>query len=265
MWTLQAVRKGRSVRRRLFGKKLPHWAKDSAGFIKYLNFLRLLPTMHVMVCYPGHLFKSIPSILSGKKPYYVSPLQFVSNLAVLQIAVLALLLPEDDAIDKEFLIVGNLVTAAVSPILMMCACIAILVLWFLCISVWPVNRLTEGIEFNYHGALVPLSPSTYSALNWGRFFWSLLYYYLYFYLMFALVAGLFLGVEELILAAYASASSSGRTIYINKLTTIPLALVGLFAALAGYWLFVRPYILLLFHSSNRITKRMLLYLATENR
>jgi hypothetical protein len=255
MWTLQAIRRIRSMHRRIFGKRAPHWVED--GF-KYVNFLRLLPTVHMIICKPAHFFKSVPAILNGKKSYYLSPLQFVTNLAALQILIVPLIFSGSPS--KEAMAAWNIGAVVLSPALIVCACALVLVLWHICANMWPLRAVANELPFNYHGALIPLSPSTYANLEWGRYFWSLFYYYLYFYFM--LLVGM--GSVALAVGVWKIYTSVTVNIHINRVTIIPFAVIGLIAAIAGYWLFVRPYILLLMASSRAPTERMRLYLASEN-
>jgi hypothetical protein len=265
MWTLEIIRTLRCIRRRLFGKKLPHYVKEPLGLvmgpIKLFNFLRLIPTLQIMVCAPNHFFRSLPSILDGKKTYYVSPLQFPINVATLQILALAFL-PKEIPLPKELPVVGktfkqiyiiaiDLGFAALSPVVMAIACGVILILWYGGRATRPFNKLIPVDLLNCHAVLIPLSPSTYRALDVNRFFWSLVYYFIYFYLTFFIVFGFFVTCAILLVLAHENLGVPSNVI------TFFSAVLGLITALAGYWVFVRPYIFLLMHASRRITKLMM--------
>lgn len=261
MLSLKVVRLGKRIIRRVFGKDVPHWLKDSGSLFKYINVFRLIPTLQVLICAPSHFFKSIPAILKGKKAHYVSPLQFLSNIIIVQIALLSLLYEDEGIIDKTILLASNLVLIFFGPVLMVAASVALLTIWFLCNSIWPLNLLTKEIEFNYHGLLIPLSPATYKALNWGRFLWSMFYCYMYFYVAFGILSMLFVGGGALLFDAYALIGNGH--VYINKLTIIPFGIGGLLVFFAGYWFFVRPYVSLLLYSVKHRTHRMERYLLAE--
>jgi len=261
MLTLRVVRFGRRLVRRLFGKNIPHWLKDSTSLFKYINVFRLAPTLQVLFCAPNHFFKSIPAILAGKKTYYVSPLQFLSNVAIAQLAILTLLYGQDDLVDKTLVIASNLALVLLTPVLMIAACVALIVVWFISSSIWPLNHLAKEVEFNFHALLIPLSLDTYRALAWGRYIWSLFYCYLYFYVLLGVLSLTLFGGDAFLVGAYAAIGNG--IIHINKLTIIPFGIAGLLIFFAGYWLVVRPYIQLLLHCVTRLTHRIARYLLRE--
>lgn len=260
MWMLKQIKAMRSIRRRIFGDRVPEWLTEPIKLVKYFDLIRLLPTLYMIVFAPAHFFKCLPAIRKEKKPYYLTPLQFVTNSAALQVVLLTFMFPDGVAMSKETLFLYNVVVVITSPVLIACTCIVVLILWFFCAHIWPINHLANELPFNHHGALIPLSPSTYINLDGGRYFWSLFYYYLYFYCMLLLIGAGFALAEILIWDVY---SSIGNKIYINKVTIIPFALVGLVAAIVGYWVLVRPYILLLLQSSRRLTRRMVLFIYSD--
>ena len=264
MLVLRLLRKINSVRRRLVGADLPHWYKDLLGLIRYFNLLRLVPTLSVIAMHPSHFFKSLPAILAGKKRHYLSPLQFVSNAAIVQLLLLPHVYAKVRTPPKEVVVGINLATALVSPLLIAMASGLLLVLWYVCMHIWPMGTLARefGWRFNYHSCMLPLDFMTYKVLDYRRYCWSMLYFYLYFYVMAAAVlsTGLFsvLGIFDF----YVSAGSG--TVYFNKITLIPFLLAGVGTAYLGYLLFLRPYTMLLIASSGAITGRMRRYMVHEN-
>jgi hypothetical protein len=256
MWVLVLIRVARFWRQKIIGKQTPHWLKDSVGLIKYINLVGLFPTVYMMIFQPRHFFKRLPAILNGSKTYYLSPISFVTNVAALQIVLITLVFPGSSVADNPQLVLLHIGAVILSPMLLAAACVIVLLLWFICIHVWPINLVARELPFNYHGLLIPLNPETYAALQWNRYFWSLFYYYVYFYVVLLLVAASFVGFEADIWDSYASISS---TIYINKFTIIPFALVGFFAAAAGHRLLIRPYVILIMESAGRQTRGMALF------
>lgn len=260
MWSLRVVRVGRRVRRRLFGKKLPHWAKDLLSLIRYINVLKLVPTVHALACQPNHFFKTLPTVLAGKKPYYVSPLSFVTNVAALQIAAYLLLFPDGSAVPKEAVVILNVVLALLTPVMAGCLCAVILVFWSVAKFGMPYNELLDEFCFNHHGALVPLDPRTYLHLDWSRFFWSMFYYYMYFYLLLGAVLVLTVVVSVAIVEPFPYPPSSWLK---GRLAILYMAIVGLVSSLAGYWGIARPYAFALVRSSRFATPLMTKFLDVD--
>lgn len=260
MWMLRLIKVLQSIRRRLFGEKAPEWLTELTKLIQYFDLIRLAPTLYMIFFAPKHFFRRLPEIRRETRPYYLTPLQFVTNLAVLQFVLLTFFFPDGFGISEKQMVVGNLVVVLASPLLIACTCLVVLVLWYLCAHIWPINHIAQEIPFNHHGAIVPLSLFTYANLDGSRYFWSLFYFYLYFYSMLVLIAAGF-GLAEI--AIWDVYSSKGGKIYINKITIIPFALIGFFSALAAYWILVRPYIILLLMSSQRLTKRMALFVLVD--
>lgn len=263
MFVFWFLRKINAVRRRLIGVDVPHWYKDAVGLIRHMNLLRLIPTLLVISTNPLHFFKSVPAILAGKKRHFLSPLQFVSNVAIVQLLILPHLYPSLRTPSKEMIVGINLATALVSPILVALSAGLILALWYVSMSIRPIGSISRqlGWRFNYHGCLLLLDAKTYGALDYRRYIWSMLYYYLYFYVVaaFILTASVFgmLGMLDLL------ANVGGGTIYI-KLTMPFFALGSLAIAFLGSFLLLRPYIMLLLACSRAYTSRMILYLQHDS-
>jgi hypothetical protein len=239
----------------MFGKTLSHWAKDLMGLIKYVNFFRLIPTIYILLTAPGHFFKSIPAILGGKKTYYISPLQFLLNLVVLQIAILHFFPtegnPNEEILRNQyFLITLNIGFAVLSPVTMAIACLLILLLWQ-ARNRGILSKLVPEDLLNTDALTIPLRPSTYRVLDWQRFLWSLPYYYLYFYFAVLVVFGCFA-------LAIALLEGPGHSYGVpSGLINLLFAVVALITALVGYWALVRPYVFLLVYSARSMTPIML--------
>lgn len=265
-WPLRVVRLLQNQRRRIFGKEMPHWLKDALKVIKYVSLLQLVPTLHMVAFYPRHFFKVLPQIVgkgSKARPYYLTPVQFLGYLVVLQGLAIAYLPIKSLGVTQPELALLNLGLVLAFPFVALAACLVVLLLWFVCAHVWPINYVAQAIPFNIYGALLPLDPSTYVSLNWSRYLWSMFYYYLYFYLMVLLATSLMVVLEVGIFSVHAGAS--GRVMYFNKLTLIPYFAAGLIVALAGYYLFVRPYIVLLLANARYATTTMMKYFIMEQR
>ena len=247
----------RRIRRKMFGKNLPHYLKDGIGLIKYINFFRLIPTLYILVSAPGHFFKSIPAIIKGKKTYYVSPLQFLLNMAVLQIAFVNLFPSDSDTsagkpVNQLALMAMNFGLAVLSPVIMAIACAVILILWYGGRSRWPLNKFIPSDALNCAAIQIPLSPSTYRALDWERFLWSLPYYYLYFYLTLLVVSGVFAVCTALAVLSNVDLNINGN------LLGLLIGVLALIVSCCGYWVLVRPYIFLLTYSARRLTPLMMM-------
>lgn len=250
VWTLQAIRFIRRIRRKLFGKTLPHYVKGLVKVVKIVNFFQLIPTIHMIAFGPSHFFKSIPAILNEKKPYYVTPIPFLTSLATFQLAILQLFhLPTVKLPDQLVLSAYCVLLAILSPVIVVLACLLILFFWFGWRSLWPLKYIIPEDGLNVDAVLVPLDPLTYGKLSPGRFFWSLFYYYLYLYPAFLFFA-LLIGGEILVASLHVGhqiPSSVARYLSFG---------IGIVLVFPAYWLIVRPYIFLLVHSSSRVTDRM---------
>jgi hypothetical protein len=250
---VRAVRWLRKLQLKLFGGDLPHWAKDALKLVTYVSFLRLIPTLHMVVFYPRHFFKVVPAIVKGAKAssYYLTPIQFVVYLAAFQAFALAYVPGMGAEVDKTEVLLFNFALVAAFPFLAVAACLAVIVTWLISSRVWGVHFIAREIRFNVYGALVPVDPATYLALNWKRYLWSMFYYYLYFYLMVLIATACFIALEGSTL--YFLAGTHGVP---SRLKVIPLFVVAFVVSIAAYWMFVRPYVLLLVESARYDTATM---------
>src|SRR5450432_1599461 len=181
MFILRMIHCAARLSRKIFGPRLPHYLKDLLGFVRYLNFFRLIPTMYMIIFHPYHFFKIIPSIIRGAKPYYTTPIQFALNIVTLQVTVIGLL--TESSTWGQFTMIGiNIALAALFPVAIAVTCVLFLIAWVLATHVWPINYFAKDVGINVHGLLLPLRPSTYNNLNWDRYLWAVTYFYGYFYL-----------------------------------------------------------------------------------
>jgi hypothetical protein len=67
------------VKRRIFGRSLPNWLKDSMDAAEYINFVSMAPTFLMIVFRPDHFFKRVPSIASSSKSIYKTPIKFLTS------------------------------------------------------------------------------------------------------------------------------------------------------------------------------------------
>lgn len=246
--------------RKVFGGT-PHWLREASGAIKLPILLRFALTVQVMAFAPNHFFKTIPAILSGKKRMYLTPIQFVTNIAVIQIFIWAFIEPEIASVDKAIVVTANLGLVIITPALMIVACLSMIALWFICTSIWPFGWLVRelDIRYNYHSLIIPISIDTYKALEWSRYFWSLTYCYLYFYLISGMLGTFFLGGESIIIGLYSIVGQG--IVHINRFTIIPLGLAGVLFFALGFKLIINPYVELLIHCATRPTLRIMRYVA----
>lgn len=259
MCILRLIRRFRSLRRRLLGNQTPLWAKEVAHLLKYVYLLPLVFTLKMITCNSRHFFKSIPAIVSGKKSYYMSPVQFMTNLILLQFLLVKQLTPKDIKLSETTLhiliLLINSSMLIVVPIVITLFCMIVLLLWGLVIMcpIWPMTWLAE-IPFNYRLFIVPLSFDTYKSLDWRRFFWSMGYFYLYFYSMSPLLVIVLAVVVKSyfqFLINHIDPGLSDPRILLSLVSPVPLIAVSV-----TYGVIARPYFFVLVSCVRTPTARM---------
>lgn len=200
---LRVISRMRRMRRRIFGKELPSWIRDAMEWFKWINLARLVPTTWVMLVEPAHFFGRLPQILAGKKPYYMSPLHYLSSTVLLQIVSLKVLADLEVRDSQEIsLIAVNLLFALASPLLVGIASIASVVIGVVALLLLGGfgprfgevvgDILGELQRWWEEGARAPkVSDASGTApsarLHWARLLWASLYFYFYAYLMLAVL------------------------------------------------------------------------------
>src|SRR5262249_18487998 len=84
---LRMIRWINRVKRRLFGRSLPHWVSDSLKFLSYFDFISFIPTSLVIALAPGHFFPRVPMIVRSKSSIYKTPIKFVTAGCALIVAL----------------------------------------------------------------------------------------------------------------------------------------------------------------------------------
>ena len=250
MVTLRALRLVRSLRRRVIGKRVPHWARDVFRLVHLVNVFRYLPTLQAMVCYPNHFYKSIPAILANKKPYYVTPVSFIAGAAALELFVYKLVLGDSLPYSKQTMVLVNAVAALLSPVVAVALCAAALILARVARPHLPFGDVIDLLSASAVGAQVAVDYRSYLKLDGPRFAWSMFYYSVYFFV----VAGVLLVLGGLLLSAIAE--SAGPSYLPNRLELIEVAALAYVFAQACYALLARPYAYILCHSSRQKSEAM---------
>ncbi|HWZ62467.1 MAG TPA: hypothetical protein VNX02_05550 [Steroidobacteraceae bacterium] len=169
---------------------MPHYLRDTLELSKYVNLLRLLPTLWVMALHPRHFFKSVPAILKDHKQYYISPLHFVTNVTLVQAAAVKLFYAGEPI--EWRLIVLNLFLAMALPIFATTVCAVVISLHKAVTVVGPLMARSVSLDGLFDDddgdtavkdQLKQVNLKTPFNLDWPRFFWSMLYFYLYCYLI----------------------------------------------------------------------------------
>ena len=254
------VQVGRRLRHRFFGRNTPHWAKDLVRLARFVNVLNLLPTLHALLFHQSHFFKSIPAILEGKKPYYVSPLGFLSSAAAVEVACYLLLIPDDAPLLNETFLLINLIAVVLSPAAIVSLCILVIIFAHVAENFFPFGEVMIESCFNSAGARVTVDFRSYISLDRSRFVWSLCYYYVYF----LVVVGAVTLLVSLTLSLYVHPNARSLLVFMKgKLGMTVVAGLCLIGALVGYWCLVRPYAFLLVHCSRARSAAMRELIASE--
>ena len=199
------VRLIRRSLRRFFGGEPPSWAADIYKAVKFINFIELIPTIAAIALVPRHFFRRVNLILqprlSGvRKSIYKTPIQFVAHIITL---LLASKLVSQYVAPTSFRVILGLILIFL-PILIPLFCILLcILLGFIVLLTILLTLPTEVVDalFSYLGyLLVPLTPSTYSHLDWRKAAWCALYFYGY-----LIIGPIFLLPAIGILFAYGSA------------------------------------------------------------
>lgn len=257
MWLLSLIRWLRRIKYRVFGKRLPAWLTDGMSLVRHVNLVRLVPATYMAAVHPYHFFKSVPSILARKKPYYPTPLQFLSNLAILQLLVLAWFLPNSPAYDKEGVVMMNLALVAVSPLVVAIFCAMLLFLWVIAYAFSQFSRVLIGMfSFNMRALLIPLSIWSYSKMDWRHYLWSLFYFYGYFYFTLIVIGVLFFQVLGLAIDTILELTRLRPSTALVRIEVAAFCVVSVFSVLLGYLVVVRPYVYLMFAATREFTPQM---------
>lgn len=217
-WFLRPKRYSRRVRIALFRGKTPDWASDPYKLIKYVNLLELIPTFGAFITAPVHFFRRLPLIRRGKKPWYKTPIAFLSLMVLAAYSCIEFVHPHavvdltafslrwmlhhdhygvlDFWVPIEFVILHEriatylilLVVCFLSPLWILPPCLLLA-----CIT-WLVDEFRarrkdsvfiKASDLNPHVILIPLDLRIYWRMRPVAFAWGLFYFGLY--ALFALV------------------------------------------------------------------------------
>lgn len=247
-WLLIILRSLSRLKRRVFKSTTPHWFNDALPLISYVNVLDLLPTLFAITLAPGHFYARLPRYILSKRSWFKTPVKFLTSGATLIVSLLLFLAPdtlaEAGVADKRTLALYVTAICLTAPLWIPAICLIFEVLFALA----ALSNLHPAPPPILTGLLVPLSPWTYSRLDYNRFLWSIFYYGVYFFI--ALQVLLLIGFYELIaLKSIVGASSS------SEFFQLLLGPLGIFA-LIGYALLINPYLWLLRASVIIPTKLM---------
>jgi hypothetical protein len=191
--------------RRYFEGDPPSWAADIYKAVKFINFIELIPTIAAIALVPRHFFRRVnlilqPGVSGVRKSIYKTPIQFVAHIITLLLASKFL---SQYVAPTSFKVILGLILISL-PILIPLFCILLcILLGFVVLLTILLSLPTEfvGALFSYLSyVLVPLTPSTYSHLNWRKAAWCALYFYGY-----LIIGPIFLLSAIGVLLAYGSA------------------------------------------------------------
>ncbi len=175
-WILLKLAKLARLRRRVLGKKTPHWFTDATALGGYVNIFSVGLAIFAIASAPDHFFRRLPQYIQRKKSWLPTPLKFFTSSVTLMAAILAASnnLDPPDTIHMSpettrWVVAGIFV---LTPLLMPALC-ALLI---------PIDLLAALLMagdpmFQFIG--IPLSLSTYTRLDAVRYLWSMLYFGVY--------------------------------------------------------------------------------------
>jgi hypothetical protein len=208
-WFLRPKRYARRVRLALFRGKPPDWASDAYKLIKYVNLLELIPTFGAFITAPAHFFRRLPLIRRGKKPWYKTPLAFLSLMILAAYSCLEYVYPDSTGrlalivwhwmLEHDHIGAFGLIKLVIlhhrlaTYILLLVVCFLV-PLWILppCMVLGCVSWLLEEVKarrsdtltvratgLNPHITLIPLDVRVYRRMRPAPFAWGLFYFGLY--------------------------------------------------------------------------------------
>ena len=273
-WFLRPKRYSRRVRLALFRGKPPDWASDAYKLIKYVNLLELIPTFGAFITAPAHFFRRLPLTRRGMKPWYKTPLAFLSLMALaayssieftfphaaghLALIVLRWMLAHDHFSFLGLIELVILHQRIATYLLLLIACFLV-PLWILpaCLILGCVSWLLEEVRarrsdtmtvqatgLNPYITLIPLDVRVYWRMRPAPFAWGLFYFGLY---------ALF------VLSFFVAIIAPGPprwSIHANIFSFFLLLSYYSTLALSIQFLLIQPYAALLRTTSNPPTTRM---------
>jgi hypothetical protein len=193
-WILRGERVVQRLRRRVF-TNLPQWAKDAMAVIKYVNFLKLEPTLSCLFFSPQHFYGKLESAVKGKTRY-LTPVACLTSAATL-IALLVTrfgamigLRSKGSGSDLYYWILAVLTFAAITAPLWsrILAHVVRFAKNHFGLSSLIVVKLTDGSE-----ELI-LSKESRKAINRGLYVQGLLYFTVFFAVALPVVLAVWLGI-----------------------------------------------------------------------
>jgi hypothetical protein len=273
-WFLRPKRYSRRVRLALFRGKPPDWASDAYKLIKYVNLLELIPTFGALITAPAHFFRRLPLIRRGKKPWYKTPLAFLSLMILAAYSCIEFMYPHAVGhlalitwrwmLEHDHFGVSGLIKLVIvyqrfaTYLLLVIACFLvplwILPFWLFLGSVsWLFEeiraRRSDSLTVRATGlipdiSLIPLDVRVYRRMHSGPFAWGLFYFGLY-----ALV----------VVSFFVVIIAQGPPHWYTHAYTFSVFLLFSYYSTLGLiiqFLLIRPYAALLRMTSNPPTTRM---------
>jgi hypothetical protein len=223
LWILKALQHYSRMRRRIFGKNLPHWLKDALSLVQFVNVIDLIPTLLAITLSPEHFYKRVPQYVKSKNTWIKTPLKFLTSSIALIIIILfnfAKDMLADYNITDEKAVFWYLAFICLSaPLTLPFICLLFRICLGLVMS-FPGYSQQSGVSSSIlSNLLIPLSPWTYVRLEYKRFFWSIFYFGVYFYIglqVFQLI-GFYLGYFELEFVSFLQQKTDECMSFISKI------------------------------------------------
>jgi hypothetical protein len=183
-YILSTERRVQRLRRRIV-RYLPVWAVDALSALKYVNFLKLQPTLCAIFFAPHHFYRKLPRIVQGKSRY-LTPVKALTTFAALVVLVEQTYSHRQvDGIGVLGVLGGLLLLALSAPV------------WGLLFA-----KISSEVKKMPVGQLLPFDASEDLLLSWrawkrlnlGLYCQGLLYFTIYFVLALPLIELVLFGI-----------------------------------------------------------------------
>lgn len=247
-WILLQLAKLARLRRRVLGKKTPHWFSDATGLIGYVNVFSVGLAIFAMASVPGHFFVRLPQYIQRRKSWLPTPLKFFTSSVTLMVTVLAASNNFDPpgtihmSEGTTRLVVSGFFLFA--PFIMAALC-AFLIPFDLFLSLVFSRRPADFLR-------LPLCLSTYTSLDPSRYLWSMLYFGVHNFIIWQFL--FFVGFFSWVTSRWVVAVEPNSSILWGL--PVHVAIWAPFAMLSGFFL-ILPYNALLL-SCMRIPTKLIL-------
>jgi hypothetical protein len=176
---LTVVRRFRSIKRKVL-RRLPDWVRDTLDWVRYVNFLRLLPLVVALLFVPSHFWRRLPRTIAGKSDLFSRPLPTMTTFASLLLALAS----RFGLSVSEWEVLGILIIASVTaPVWTL---IFVGMFYYLLSPVPSLRRWVRPI-WNDQWFRLFASYKALKQLQLGMYMYGLFYYVFYFVITFTLV------------------------------------------------------------------------------